>query len=69
MTDLGGCGKTGEHWDLLGPVYGEEEDPAGRLRGVEAGGRGEAEGRDGGRQDVEHLAVQGQLQAVEAGGG
>ena len=66
MTDLDCCGKTAEDWDVLGPVDGDKQDPAGRLRGVEAVGRVEVEGSDGGREDVKHLSVH--VQGVEGGG-
>ena len=72
-TDLDCGGKGAEDRDVLGPVDGQEEDPAGRLGhglvvdvGAGGGGRGgDGEHGDGGRQDVEHLGVQGGLQVVE----
>ena len=67
QTHLRRGGKAPEDGDVLGPVDGEEEHSAGRLRGVETRWRGEGEGGDGGGEDVEHLRVQ--LQGVDCVGG
>ena len=72
-ADLNCCWERTEDWDVLGPVDGQEEDPAGRLGhrlvvDVDGGGGGrggDGEGGDGGGEDVEHLCVQGALKEVQ----
>ena len=62
-----------EDGDVLGPVDGQEENPAGRLGhglvvDVDGGGGGrrrDGEHGDGGGEDVEHLGVQGRLKVVK----
>ena len=74
-TDLYCSWEGAEDGDVLGPVDGQEENPAGRLGhglvvDVDGGGGGwgrDGEHGDGGGEDVEHLGVQGGLKVVEGG--